>query len=57
MAGGLAGLLLSLTGSGVAGLTFATAGLALALGTQVISRRRRDTEPSPAAAQAGQATG
>src|SRR5215472_3192853 len=39
--GGLIGLLLSLTGSGFAGLTSAAAGLALALVWLVVSRRRR----------------
>jgi hypothetical protein len=41
VAGGLAGLLMSLTKSGVAGLTAAAAGLALALGALVVSRRQR----------------
>jgi hypothetical protein len=41
VAGGLAGLLMSLTNSGVAGLSFAATGLALALGGLVSARRRR----------------
>jgi hypothetical protein len=41
VAGGLIGLLLSLTGSGFAGLTVAAAGLALALCWLVLTRRRR----------------
>ena len=39
--GGLIGLLLSLTGSGFAGLTVAAAGLALALCWLILTRRRR----------------
>jgi hypothetical protein len=39
--GGLVGLLLSLTGSGFAGLTVAAVALALALGWLVLTRRRR----------------
>jgi MFS family permease len=39
--GGLAGLALSLTNSGLTGLTVATCGLALALGALVIARRNR----------------
>ena len=39
--GGLIGLLLSLTGSGFAGLTVAAVGLALALGWLLLGRRRR----------------
>jgi hypothetical protein len=41
VAGGLAGLLMSLTNSGVAGLTFAAAALGLALVAIVSARRRR----------------
>jgi hypothetical protein len=41
VAGGLAGLLMSLTKSGIAGLTVAAAGLALALVTLVLGRRQR----------------
>jgi hypothetical protein len=41
VAGGLAGLLMSLTNSGVAGLAFAAAGLGLALIAIVLARRRR----------------
>jgi hypothetical protein len=41
VAGGLAGLLMSLTNSGVAGLAFAAAGLSLALAGLVTARRRR----------------
>jgi MFS family permease len=41
VAGGLAGLLMSLTNSGVAGLSFAAAALGLALVGIVVSRRRR----------------
>lgn len=52
--GGLIGLLLSLTGSGFAGLTVAAAGLALALGWLLLRRRRRilrsrRDSPAPAA--------
>jgi MFS family permease len=39
--GGLLGLLMSMTGSGVAGLAVAAAGLALALGSLLLARRRR----------------
>ncbi len=39
--GGLIGLLLSMTGSGVAGLSVAAAGLALSLGSLVLARRNR----------------
>ena len=51
--GGLLGLLFSLTGSGVAGLTFAAAGLLTALCLLLVARRRRilrarPTAPSPA---------
>ena len=41
VAGGLAGLLMSLTNSGVAGLTFAAVGLGLSLVALVLARRRR----------------
>jgi len=41
VAGGLLGLLFSLTGSGFAGLTIAAAGLALALAWLLVTRRRR----------------
>ena len=52
--GGLIGLLLSLTGSGFAGLTVAAVGLALALGWLLLRRRRRilrsrRDSPAPAA--------
>jgi MFS family permease len=40
--GGLFGLLLSITGSGVAGLAVAAGGLALSLGSLVVARRRRN---------------
>ena len=49
VAGGLIGLLLSLTGSGFAGLTVAAAGLALALCWLLITRRRRILRARPAA--------
>ncbi len=49
--GGLIGLLLSMTGSGVAGLSVAAAGLALSLGSLVLARRnrvlRRRQQPQP----------
>ena len=45
--GGLIGLLLSLTGSGFAGLTVAAAGLALALVGLLIGRRRRIIRARP----------
>lgn len=53
VAGGLIGLLLSLTGSGFAGLTVAAVGLALALCLLILSRRRRilrtrQASPGPA---------
>jgi hypothetical protein len=48
--GGLIGLLLSLTGSGFAGLTVAAAGLLCALMWLVIGRRRRILRARPAAA-------
>jgi predicted MFS family arabinose efflux permease len=41
VAGGLAGLLMSLTSSGVAGLTVAAAGLAISFVLLVLHRRRR----------------
>ncbi len=41
VAGGLAGLLMSLTNSGVAGLTVAASGLAVALAVLMLRRRRR----------------
>jgi MFS family permease len=50
--GGLLGLLLSITGSGVAGLSVAAAGLALSLASLVMARRRRNLrlrhQPRPA---------
>jgi hypothetical protein len=48
--GGLLGLLLSLTGSGFAGLTVAAAGLLVALIWLLIGRRRRILRARPAAA-------
>jgi hypothetical protein len=48
--GGLIGLLLSLTGSGLAGLTAAAAGLLCALTWLLIGRRRRILRARPAAA-------
>jgi hypothetical protein len=48
--GGMIGLLLSLTGSGFAGLTVAAAGLALALCWLLLARRRRILRTRPAAA-------
>jgi MFS family permease len=55
VAGGLAGLAMSLTNSGVAGLSVAAAGLALSLAVLVAQRRRRllagrQAVPSPAGA-------
>jgi hypothetical protein len=50
VAGGLIGLLFSLTGSGVAGLGFAAAGLAVALLWLLVRRRRRIVQARPAAA-------
>jgi hypothetical protein len=50
VAGGLAGLLMSLTNSGVAGLTFAAVALALALAMIVTARRRRVLRSAHAAA-------
>jgi MFS family permease len=48
--GGLIGLLLSLTGSGFAGLTVAAAGLLCALAWLLLGRRRRILRARPAAA-------
>jgi MFS family permease len=53
VAGGLVGLALSLTNSGLTGLTVAAVGLALALGWLVVSRRRRIVRSAPARAGAG----
>ena len=50
--GGLIGLLLSLTGSGFAGLTVAAAGLLCSLMWLLIGRRRRILRARPAAASA-----
>jgi hypothetical protein len=50
VAGGLIGLLFSLTGSGFAGLTFAAAGLAVALVWLLTRRRRRIVRTRPTAA-------
>jgi hypothetical protein len=50
VAGGLVGLLFSLTGSGFAGLTFAAAGLAVALLWLLVRRRRRILRTRPTAA-------
>ncbi|MGO8962081.1 MAG: MFS transporter [Streptosporangiaceae bacterium] len=47
--GGLIGLLLSLTGSGFAGLTVAAIGLAVALCSLLLARRRRILRSHPAA--------
>jgi predicted MFS family arabinose efflux permease len=47
--GGLIGLLLSLTGSGFAGLTVAAIGLALSLCALLLARRRRIMRSQPAA--------
>jgi hypothetical protein len=47
VAGGLLGLLFSLTGSGFAGLTIAAAGLALALAWLLVTRRRRLMKARP----------
>jgi hypothetical protein len=47
--GGLLGLLLSLTGSGFAGLTVAAAGLLIALSWLLVGRRRRILRTRPAA--------
>lgn len=47
--GGLLGLLLSLTGSGFAGLTVAAAGLLIALCWLLVARRRRIVRTRPAA--------
>jgi O-antigen/teichoic acid export membrane protein len=49
VAGGLIGLLFSLTGSGFAGLTIAAAGLALALAWLLVTRRRRLSRGRPSA--------
>jgi MFS family permease len=49
VAGGLIGLLFSLTGSGFAGLTFAAAGLAVALIWLLVRRRRRIVRARPTA--------
>jgi MFS family permease len=43
--GALLGLLLSMTGSGVAGLSVAAAGLALSLASLLVARRRRNLRP------------
>ncbi len=51
--GGLVGLLLSLTGSGFAGLTVAAAGLLIALAWLLVGRRRRILRTRPAAASTG----
>jgi hypothetical protein len=48
--GGLIGLLLSLTGSGFAGLTVAAAGLLVSLAWLLVGRRRRILRARPAAA-------
>jgi MFS family permease len=50
--GGLAGLALSLTNSGLTGLTVAAVGLAVALGLLVVSRRRRMVRSGSAPARA-----
>jgi len=50
VAGGLIGLLFSLTRSGFAGLTFAAAGLAVALLWLLVRRRRRILRTRPTAA-------
>ncbi|HEY7324650.1 MAG TPA: MFS transporter [Streptosporangiaceae bacterium] len=47
VAGGLLGLVFSLTGSGFAGLTVAAAGLALALAWLLVTRRRRLSRARP----------
>jgi hypothetical protein len=57
VAGGLAGLLLSLTNSGVAGLSFAATGLALALGGLVSARRRRVMRARRAPTEVGSTAG
>jgi hypothetical protein len=57
VAGGLAGLVLSLTNSGVTGLAVAAAGLGLALVALVLARRRRVLRARHQPAQAGSAGG
>jgi MFS family permease len=52
VAGGLAGVLISMIGSGPAGLWIATAGLAAALVLLILSRRRRLHAGAPAVPQA-----
>jgi MFS family permease len=52
VAGGLAGLLMSLTASGVAGLTVAAAGLWIALAALLVARRRRVRDARRVAARA-----
>jgi MFS family permease len=53
VAGGLVGLLLSLTNSGVAGLAVAAAGLGLSLGALTLARRRRRQQAGRATAGIG----
>jgi MFS family permease len=53
VAGGLLGLALSLTNSGLTGLTVAAVGLAIALTLLVVSRRRRIVRSAPARVGAG----
>jgi MFS family permease len=53
VAGGLIGLLMSLTNSGVAGLSVAAGGLALSLAGLVLARRRRAVSDAKAPATAG----
>jgi hypothetical protein len=55
VAGGLAGLLMSLTNSGVAGLTFAAAALGLALAALLVAKRRRVLRARGAPAEASSA--
>jgi predicted MFS family arabinose efflux permease len=50
VAGGLAGVLISMTGSGPTGLWIATAGLAAALVLLIVSRRRRRVQSAQRAA-------
>jgi Major Facilitator Superfamily len=57
VAGGLVGLLMSLTNSGVAGLSVAAAGLALALGGLVSARRRRVLRGRRAPSEVGSTAG